>query len=134
MIDTLRRNEKGASTLEFALIAPALILFLVGIPQIGMLYFANAGLSNALAEGARHATLWPRPDEAQIKARIAASQFGLKPSALTVLPLVSGSSDGADYAEITMRYNVQLDFGFYRPAPIVLEKSRRVYLQRMPEE
>ncbi|QPQ55881.1 pilus assembly protein [Allosphingosinicella flava] len=132
MIRPLRRDERGASTLEFALVAPALILFLIGIPQIGMLYFANAGLNNALAEGARQATLWPRPDEAQIKARIAAGQFGLKPSALTIAPLAYGNSDGADYAEITMRYNVQLDFGFFRPDPILLQKSRRVYLQRMP--
>ena len=47
----LKREEKGAAALEFALVAPALILFIVGIAQFGVLFMANNGLSNAVGEG-----------------------------------------------------------------------------------
>ncbi len=42
----------------------------MGIAPLGLLFFANAGLHNALAEGARHATLFPRPTPEQVRTRI----------------------------------------------------------------
>ncbi|HWH18487.1 MAG TPA: TadE family protein [Allosphingosinicella sp.] len=123
------REERGASALEFALVAPAFIFLLVGISQLGIFFFANAGLNNALAEGARFATLYPRPNETQIKARINASRFGLNPNNVTVSPLVYGTANSSPYADMSMSYTLQLNFIFIETDPITLTKSRRVYLQ-----
>ena len=57
----LRRDEKGASALEFALAAPAMMMFIVGVGQLGMLCMADAGLSTAVAEGARAAAVYRTP-------------------------------------------------------------------------
>ena len=47
------RDQKGASALEFAMVATPLILLLLAILQIGLVYFANFALEGALERGAR---------------------------------------------------------------------------------
>lgn len=127
-LKTIGCEERGASALEFALVAPAFISLLVGISQLGIFFLANAGLHNALAEGARYATLYPRPNETQIKAKINASRFGLNPANVTLSPLVYGTANSSPYADMTMSYRLQLNFIFIDTDPIMLTKSRRVYL------
>jgi Flp pilus assembly protein TadG len=129
LLRKLRRDENGASALEFALLAPALIGFLICIAQVGILFYANAGLSNALADGARLAVIFPRPTNAQISARIVDRRYGLDPTKITGPTYVSGTSNGAPFIDITMSYAVPLDFVFFQATPITLEQSRRVYVQ-----
>jgi Flp pilus assembly protein TadG len=125
-------NVRGASAIEFALVAPVFILILVGIAQLGILFFANAGLNNALAEGARLATLYPRPTATQIKAKINAADFGLNPASLATPQLVYGTNGSSNYYDMSMQYTTQLNFVFYKAMPITLKQSRRVYLQPLP--
>ncbi|MEM7192890.1 MAG: TadE/TadG family type IV pilus assembly protein, partial [Pseudomonadota bacterium] len=49
----LLRDERGASALEFAMIAAPLIFLLLAVMQIGYVYFANFALDGAVANGAR---------------------------------------------------------------------------------
>lgn len=127
----LLRKEDGASALEFALVAPAFIALIIGIAQLGIFYLANAGLNNALAEGARMATLHPRPTEAQILEKINAARWGLDPSRLTVAPIVWGSSNGSQFATVSMSYDVDLNFIFVDTAPFTLSGSRRAYVYQV---
>ena len=48
-----RRDRSGASALEFALVAMPLILLLLAVLEVGLVYFANFTLENAVAQGAR---------------------------------------------------------------------------------
>jgi len=48
-----RRDNSGASALEFALVAVPLIMLLFGILQVGLIYFGNLALENAASQGAR---------------------------------------------------------------------------------
>ena len=125
----LLRDEKGAALLEFAIIAPVFFGVIFAIAQLGMLFFASAGLGNAVAEGARLASLYPRPTDAQIVARITDKRFGLDPAHIVGPTIVDGTLDGASYAEITMRYNAPVSFVFVDVGPITLTKTRRVYTQ-----
>jgi Flp pilus assembly pilin Flp len=125
----IRRDERGASVIEFALLAPVLVAFIIGISQLGLLFFANAGLGNAVSEGARMATLYPRPTNEQISARVNDRRFGLDPAYVSGPAIVEGVEDGAPYAEITMTYAAPLNFIFYKVGPIRLSKTRRVYTQ-----
>ena len=94
----LKREDKGAAALEFALVAPVLILFIVGIAQFGVLFMANNGLRNAVGEGARYATIYPRPTNAQISQRLTDGRFGLQPSNITGPTYTTGVSAGAGKA------------------------------------
>ncbi len=50
---------QGQSMVEFALILPLFILFIVGIFELGRAFFAFIVISNAAREGARVVTFWP---------------------------------------------------------------------------
>ena len=49
-----RRNERGASAVEFALIVPVIILLLMGTVSTGLSYNDHVSLTNAAREGARY--------------------------------------------------------------------------------
>ena len=126
---SLRRDQQGASALEFALAAPAMLMFIIGIAQLGIMFFANAGLSSAVAEGARYATIYPRPSNSQIQAFVNASRFGLEPTRMSTPTVTSGTADGVNYVEITASYSVPLDFIFFTLPPVTLTETRRAFVQ-----
>lgn len=123
------RDKRGASAVEFALIAPVLIAFLFGVAQLGILFFANAGLQNALAEGARLATIFPRPSEADVAAKITQKRFGLDPARLTDPTFAYGTVNGMAYADVSLSYTMPLNLWLVETAPITLTQRRRVYIQ-----
>ena len=130
VVRKLRGSERGAAALEFALVTPALVLFIIGIAQLGILFMASAGLRNAVAEGARFATTHPRPNETQIRARIASSRFGLNASNLSTVTISYGVSDSANYADITATYRVVPDFIFFRLPAVTLTETRRAFIHQ----
>lgn len=54
---TTLNNEKGTSAVEFALVLPVLILFILGIIQFGFIFFHWLSITHAAREGARWASL-----------------------------------------------------------------------------
>lgn len=52
-----RKGEDGQSVLEFALVLPILVLFLIGIIDFGRLYSAHLILTEAATDAARYASL-----------------------------------------------------------------------------
>ena len=52
-----RGSERGASAVEFALVLPILVLFLLGMMQFGIVFAANQGLEAAAREGGRLAAV-----------------------------------------------------------------------------
>jgi Flp pilus assembly protein TadG len=142
----LLRDARGISAVEFALIAPVLLAFIIGITQIGVLFQAQAGLRHAVQEGARYATLYvptttgtsQRPTDQQIIDKISASKYGLNASYIHGPTITtgkqsatstSGSAYSTTYLDITMSYDVPLDFVFYHPQAVTLTETRRAYVQ-----
>ena len=123
----LLQNEKGASAVEFVLAFPVLMIFIIGILQLGILFSANAGLRQAVEEGARLATIFPTPDDAQITARVSNSKFGLVASRITGPTVTHGTSNGVNFVDVSMSYSVPLDFVLFTTAPVTLSYTRRAY-------
>ena len=123
----IHRCERGAAAVEFVLAAPVVVLFLVGFLQIGMLGMAKAGMCQAVESGARYATIYPRPTDAQISAKIRTSGYGMRAANITGPTLVHGTNAGSPYIDITMTYRQSLDFGFFTLGPIDLTHTRRAY-------
>jgi Flp pilus assembly protein TadG len=128
----LSRDSRGATLVEFAILAPVFLGMIIAAAQLGLLFFANAGLRNAVSEGARLATLYPRPTNAQIEAKITQRRFGLEPAHVTGPTFVEGTDNGANYTEITMSYAAPVNFLFYRVTGFTLSQTRRVYTQPPP--
>ena len=47
------KNQKGAAIVEFAIVAPLLILLVIGICEFGLLWYNSQVIINASREGAR---------------------------------------------------------------------------------
>jgi Flp pilus assembly protein TadG len=132
-IRRIRRDQAGAAAMEFALVTPALVLLIVGIAQLGILFMANAGLRNAVAEGARYATIYDvatggRPTNAQIRDRITNSEFGLNPANMTTPSVTPCTSDGANCVDISVSYSVPMDFIFFSLPSVTLTETRRAFV------
>ena len=124
----LLRDRRGVGAIEFGLSAPLVIIMVVGIAQLGTLFAANAGLQQAIGEGARLATLFPRPDDATITARIRKAQFALNSAYLDAPTLTRGVANGVPYIDISMTYRPPLNFIFFTGPQISMTRSRRAYL------
>lgn len=122
------RDARGSATAEFAMALPVFILFLIGISQLGIVFAANAGLQQAVGEGARYATLYPRPSDTAIAARIQKAAFALNGTNLDAPTLTHGTSNGVAYVDITLTYRPQLNFIFFPGPQISMTRSRRAYL------
>jgi hypothetical protein len=103
----------------------------MGIAQVSVVYFAKSGLAHAVAEGARLATVFPRPSDDVIVERISARRFGLDPRNLRAARITHGTANGADYADIELTYTMRLDFVFIPVRPVTLRESRRVFIYEL---
>jgi Flp pilus assembly protein TadG len=59
-----RRGEQGAAAVEFALVAPLLLLLVFGVISYGFMLSFRQALSQGAAEGARAAAVSPYPTSA----------------------------------------------------------------------
>jgi hypothetical protein len=127
---SFRRDQRGVGAIEFALIAPALLGMLIGITQLGALYFARADLRNAVAAGAREAQIFPRPSATTVVTKIKQRMVRLDRTKLVEPTVTIGrDANGYDYADIEVRYAVPLNFAIYKPPPVTLIERRRVFVQ-----
>jgi Flp pilus assembly protein TadG len=132
-LQRLRRSNAGVAAIEFAMAVPILVVVITGAVQLGMLFFANAGLNNALDEGARYATIYDtsagtRPTTAQITTYLTSHEYGLASANITGPTYATGTSNGAKYLDITLTYSVPLHFVVVRVPAVTLTRTRRVFV------
>lgn len=65
-------KEKGQSLVEFALLLPILLIILIGVVDVGRMYYAYVIITDAAAEGATYAAINPN-DVAEIENRARAA-------------------------------------------------------------
>jgi Flp pilus assembly protein TadG len=68
------RDERGIATVEFAILAPVLVLILLGIIQIGIYIYTTVDVRQATREGGRALTLLRNDSAAaqEVKTKVAA--------------------------------------------------------------
>ncbi|HEU4704418.1 MAG TPA: TadE/TadG family type IV pilus assembly protein [Sphingomicrobium sp.] len=120
----LRRNERGAAAIEFAIAVPILVLFIYGIFRLGLLFQANAGMQHALGEGARYATIYPTPSNSQIQTRMNSKLFGSGYGAFTVAAPV----DGTGFKTLTVTYTTPMDFLLVPGPTVTITRTKKVYI------
>lgn len=124
-------NEDGTAAIEFAFAVPILIVLFYGIAQFGIVLLANAGIRHALDVGARAATVYqgatPMTD-AQIRAKITSSIYGVANGTLATPTITRGTSNGVNFVDISINYSAPIDVMIYKFGPIDLSETRRAYL------
>lgn len=131
----LRRDERGAATIEMAIALPTLVLFLWGIFQVGVAFQAKAGMQHALGEGARLATLCYNPSPSgcsvpsndAIEARITDRVFGTKVGVFNT-PTVTDGPSGEQYKDLSVTFTMTPNFLFFNGPPVNITETKRVYV------
>ena len=124
----IRREESGAAVVEMALSLPILLVMIYGMFQVGVIMAADAGMQHALGEGARMATLYPTPTDANIKSKMEAKVFGMFIGTYTIPNPTTVSSGATKYKDLSVSYTVTPNFLFFNGPAITLNRSKRVYL------
>ena len=62
------KNQKGAAAVEFAIVAPLLVLLVMGICEFGLLWYNSQVIINASREGARAGIVNTGPDSSDNQA------------------------------------------------------------------
>ena len=111
------RSERGAVAVEFALLAPVLVMLLLGIMEFGRPYNAQASLSSAAREGVRVMAI--SNDQAAARTAAKNAAVSLKP-ALTDANISFGLASCVPNAQmtITISYNLSTMTGVAGPFPM----------------
>lgn len=141
---TLRRDQRGAATIEMAIALPTLVLFIWGIFQVGVAFQANAGMQHALGEGARLATLCinptpsgcSTPTDTQITNKVNEKLFGTGIGDFDVeitRPVddpetADVDESDVDYMDMSATFTMTTNFLFFNGPTIDLTKTKRVYV------
>ena len=129
MLGKVRKDERGAATVEMALTLPILLMFIYGIFQIGVILAANAGMQHALGEGARFATLTPTPADATIVTRMSSKVFGIHVGTFSTPTVTTPATTVCINCRLlSVGYSVTPNFLFFNGPVINLAREKRVYL------
>lgn len=126
---TLGRDCEGIAAAEFAMMAPLVLLLLFLMLNLGLLFEAYNGVQHAVGEGARLATIYPRPADSQLTAAIQNAEFGLDPSLISAPSYSHGSNSGIDYVDVTLTYNAPITFPLFSLPAVPLTYTKRAYQQ-----
>ena len=125
-IRNLYRDARASAAIEFAIAAPVLVSFIWGIFQMGMLMEANAGMQQALGEGARQATLWPTPTDTQIQSTITSAKFGVSGGTWSTPTITTDTTAGTK--TISVSYSQPTNFLFFNGPTVTFTATKVVYL------
>lgn len=111
------RREGGAVAVEFALLAPVLIMILLGIMEFGRAYNVQVSLSSAAREGVRVMAINNNPAAARTAVKNAATQLqpALTDANVTVSP--SACTAGSQVT-VTISYTLSTMTGIAGPFPM----------------
>lgn len=96
------RHQKGQALVEFALVMPILIFFLLGVAEFGWLLNAQISITSAAREGVRAAAVLPTTEAARLTAAQNASI-----NALTGTSGVTLTTSGINYTEVVQADNTK---------------------------
>jgi len=124
MIRRLKRDDRGGAVVEVAFALPILIIMIWMIAQLGLAFRAMAGIQHALGEGARLATIFPRPTNDAVKAKINAKVYGITPGTFTVVNPV----DGAGFVDLRVDYTQPTTLLLLPGPTISVSRTKRVWV------
>jgi Flp pilus assembly protein TadG len=100
MATRLRRDERGQSLVEFALVIPIVILLMIGLFDLGRIVFTNNSLSDGARHAARNAATDPRAADycADVEQAMRSAIRGQELTVATVEYQVTNADDTDDGA------------------------------------
>ena len=128
ILKRLRRDQNGAAVIEMAFALPVIIVMLWMVVQLGLVFRAMSGIQHGLGEGARTATLFPKPSNTVIHDKIADAVYGIGPGNFVIDTPTTGTADGANYLDLKVTYTQSTDLLLFPGPDISVARSKRVWI------
>lgn len=109
----MRKNERGAAAVEFALVLPLLVVLVFGVAEFGRAYYVQATLSGAAREGARVMALKNDAGAARSAAANASAPLGVTTGQVGVTPSSCPDPANDTVASVTISYPMESLTGFF---------------------
>jgi hypothetical protein len=122
------RDERGVTLVETAFALPVLVVMIWMLVQLAQVYRAMSGIQHALGEGARHATLWPKPAVGVIETKINEAVYGIGPGDFAVPAPVAGRVGTSDYLDLEVTYTQPTNLLLFPGPTIVVSRKKRVWV------
>ncbi len=129
LLRKFRRDERGATLIEFAFASPVLIAGMIGILQVGQALQIKAEMSHALGEGARFLKVKTTASDAEVRAEIEKSYTGIDKTKADPVEIVHSTTGSVQVRTLTLTYKFDPEFVLFDVDPIEMTATRRVYLQ-----
>ena len=137
---TQRLSEQGQNLVELALILPLMFIILIGVLDLGRIFFAEIAVMNAAREGVRYLTTHPSDKSVGFPKTIEAARdqavySGFPAASFSVLASCTYTDDDGgceagrrlnrpdNRAVVTVTYEFDLISGWILPDSIVLTQS-----------
>lgn len=106
-------RDRGAAAVEFALVAPLLLLLVFGIAEFGRAYHVQTTLSGAAREGVRVMALKNDAAAARATTRDSAATVVLRDDQIAVTPTTCPTGSTGATATVTVTYPMDLLSGLF---------------------
>ncbi len=129
-------KQRGQNILEFALVLPFLAIIVFGALDLGRVFFASIGLTNAAREGARYLTMHPDDVSNDYGSYWGSEAAAIDEANYSGITLISSNvdvncsnNDDVDFcdsgtpATVTVTYDFELILGWILPNPITVSRT-----------
>jgi len=116
------RSERGASTVEFALLLPVLVLLLFGIFEFGLAYNSYLAVTHAAREGARMAAVG-----AYNEGTIRDTAYPARPTSITV-SYPNGNAHGETVA-VTVRAETPIQIPLWGSRTLSISSTAKMRIE-----
>lgn len=106
----MRRRDRGAAAVEFALVLPVLLVLVLGIVEFGRAYYYQTTVSGAAREGVRVMALENDAAQATSTTQSNLAAFGVTGAGVSISP--STCTTGTDVT-VTVTYPMGYITGFF---------------------
>lgn len=107
------RGDRGAEAVEFALIAPILILLVLGIAEFGRAYYVQSMVSAGARDGVRVMALQNNPEAAKDAARNGAAPLDIHNIIVSPTSCDAVPGEAAQTAQVTITYDFEFLSGLF---------------------
>lgn len=124
----LLANREGSSTIDFAFALPVLATMMIGMVQMGVTLHTSGALRHAAGEGIRLAKVNPDATEVEVLNEVRDELVAMKADNITNLTFTRGTSNGADYGEVSISYRVDPIIKYLPVPAVTLTETKQAYL------
>ena len=120
--------QSGIAAIEFALLFPVLLLFLLGTYAVGLAMHNISSVNYALEQTARILALKTDKTESQLQESFAQNLASLGKQAATLTKSVTKDASGSDVALLTATYSYSINIPFVAAYTATYSKTANVFL------